>query len=317
MPPGRRDQHVRRNAGARRAPADRFAGAVRSQVQGAARDRQRRSQVQAPDHRPQLRAQRRPQGGDRARLRRGDLGRAQRQGRDRAVRPRDRARQAADPRAARGRRGQQRAGRIRHAPGLQHRRRDRHRARSASLRLPRRLRRERDLSVSRLRLAVRNGAQRPGQEQGARDDGAELSQGHQQGPLQDHLEDGHQHHLLVSRRPAVRSRGPARRSDRDVLQRHGLAHPGRQVRGSAGRAGSRRRDRLERAQADRAGRPLQVRARRRISRLQPRRRHHAPARGEVGQVRGLSALFGSREHASGLDDPRPVRVQGRTADSDR
>ena len=153
-------------------------------------------------------------------------GGAERQGGDRAVGSCDRARTPADSRTDGGRRGQQPAGEGRVALRLQHRRGDRDRTRSAPFRLPDRLWRLGDLPVSGLCLALRNGTRRPGQEQARRADGAELSQGHQQGSVQDHLEDGDFDDLQLSWRTAVRDRRPAPGHRGPVFRRHGVADPG-------------------------------------------------------------------------------------------
>ena len=109
-----------------------------------------------------------------------------------------------DPRAARDRRGAP-APRA-HRPALrgQSDRRNRHRARSAPLRLPDRLRRDRGLSLSRLPDAARPRRARHPQDQARRSraDRPQLSPRRQERPAQDHLEDGHQHDRQLSRRAA-------------------------------------------------------------------------------------------------------------------
>jgi hypothetical protein len=48
-----------------------------------------------------------------------------------------------------------------------------------------------------------------------------LCQGHRQGPVQDHVQDGRVHLYVLLRRPAVRGRGPEQRDRGQVLHRHG------------------------------------------------------------------------------------------------
>jgi hypothetical protein len=93
----------------------------------------------------------------------------------------------------------------------------------------------------------------------------ELHQGHQQGPAEDLLEDGHQHPAKLSRRAGLRGRGAEQVAGGRLLLRHRFAHRGR----GPGRAGARgaAEARVRLPAADRVGdrtggrRPVSVSAR--------------------------------------------------------
>ncbi len=88
--------------------------------------------------------------------------------------------------------------------------RNRNGARGTPLRMPHRLRRDGRVPLHGLPDAVRHDAQ------GSREDGRahasrawpQLPPRHSQGPVQDHVEDGHRHDRELSQRSAVRDRGP-------------------------------------------------------------------------------------------------------------
>ncbi|MDT4834465.1 hypothetical protein FQZ97_681020 [compost metagenome] len=152
----------------------------------------------------------------------------------------DRERPRRGPDASRDPRGAGAVGRapVPRARGPAHHRRprgrDRFGARSASLRRARRLRRRSRAPVPRDGNAgghARRPAGRPERRQG----GLQLRQGHRQGPVEDHVEDGCQHLHELLRRPAVRSHRPEHRDGEQVLHRH------RQPRGRHRRLRDRRR----------------------------------------------------------------------------
>ena len=68
-----------------------------------------------------------------------------------------------------------------------------------------------------------------------------------------------------------------------------------------------RRARLESARADRAGRPAQVRARRRVPHVQPRRDRGAAGGGDLRRLRPLPAVRATGERAARGHVPRPAR----------
>ena len=114
----------------------------------------------------------------------------------------------------------------------QHRGRNRHRARSASLRLSDRLRRDRRLSRTSRTRALHDLAAR-GNARPAPATRPQLSPRHPQGLVQDPVEDGHIDDLELSRRAAVRDRRLARGNRLALLQGHRQSHPGRKFRGLA------------------------------------------------------------------------------------
>ena len=117
--------------------------------------------------------------------------------------------QDAHSRAARHRGGASPPGQDRPALQVQHSGRDRHGARCASFRLPLGLRRDRGVSVSRVSDLVRSDAQRRAQNGCGHAPGAgpQLPARHPQGPLQDHVQDGHLDHRELPQRAIVRDRG--------------------------------------------------------------------------------------------------------------
>ena len=149
-----------------------------------------------------------------------EAGRARRHGHAAAERPLPGRRAADGACAARHRRGAPPPGARRPALRRQPDHRNRHRARPAPHRLPARLRRDRGVSVPGLPDPVRPGPSRhpaPEERRRAGADRPQLPQGHLQGPVQDHLQDGHLHHRQLPRRAAVRDRGPAAGRDRPVF----------------------------------------------------------------------------------------------------
>ncbi len=98
----------------------------------------------------------------------------------------------------------------------------------------------------------------------------------EEGPAEDHVEDGHLHHRQLSRRAAVRDRRPGRRGGRPVLPRHAQPHPGRATSPTCEADSAQLAERAwNRQRGDGAGRPAQVRPRRRIPHVQPGRDRHA------------------------------------------
>ena len=150
----------------------------------------------------------------------------------------------------------------------------------------------------------------------------QLRQGHRQGPVEDHVEDGRVDLHVVLRLATLRSRRPGERLRRQVLPRHG--HAGRRHR----RLRSRRRSdahaprRVQRRPDPRHD----ARRRRRIRLARARRRAHvvarrdrqAAARGARRQVRDLQGIRAThqRPEQAPHDAARPVRVQGRSEQGD-
>ena len=122
--------------------------------------------------------------------------------------------------------------------------------------------------------------------------GQELPQGDQQGRGQGHVQDGHQHHPELPRRPDLRGHRPRARPSSTATSQDGLAHRRRRPRRD--RPGSPRAPppRLPRAAGGRArarlGRPVPVAARRRVPPVQPRDRLPAPARHALRPLRRSS-----------------------------
>ncbi len=190
-------------------------------------------------------------------------------------RPLSRSRTLMRARAARHRRGAPAPGPRRPALRLQPRRRNRHRARphhfacligfGATAVYP-------YLAYQTLHDLGRARRDPEGKRGESGADRPQLPARHQEGPAEDHLEDGHQHHRQLSRRAAVRDHRPGRRRGRAVLRRHARRDRRRRLRRRsqaerAQLAGAR----LERRRAARDRRPAQVRARRRVPPVQPRR----------------------------------------------
>ena len=118
----------------------------------------------------------------------------------------------------------------------------------------------------------------------------QLPRRHPQGPVQDHVEDGHLDH-----RAAIAARSCSRSSvSRDEVVELCFTGTESRVQGAdfadleAGPAAA-RRARLESARADRAGRPAQVHARRRVPHVQPGRDRRAAGGGDVRGLRALPA----------------------------
>ena len=124
----------------------------------------------------------------------------------------------------------------------------------------------------------------------------QLHQGHQQGPAQDLLEDGHLHPAELSRRAGLRSHRPQQATGRPVLHRHRLAHRGRRPRrprrGSHAQAplrlppGHRLRDRAGRR------RQLPIPRARRVSPLQSADHRQAAARRAAGKLPDVPGIHG-------------------------
>ena len=167
--------------------------------------------------------------GDRGAVRRGRRRRARRHQHHHPVRPPRRRRPHSDPVAARVRGGASSSD----PRGLAHLgragRRIRRAARGAPFRLPRRLRRRGDQSLSRLRDADRHEgraaaeARRQGNHQA-------LHQVDRQGTAQGDVEDGHLHLSVLLRRADLRRRRPAVRFRRQIFHRHRDPHRGRRPR---------------------------------------------------------------------------------------
>ena len=130
--------------------------------------------------------------------------------------------------------------RTSHRPG----RRDRLRARSASLRAARRLRRRGGASVSRARDACCRASGR--WRRGVEGD-QELRQGDRQGPEEGDVQDGHLDLHVLHRRADLRGGGPVARAGRQVLHRHDLERRGHRRVRSRRRSDPRAPRRLRRA----------------------------------------------------------------------
>ena len=185
---------------------------------------------------------------------------------------------------------------------------------------PHRLRRHRGVSVHGLPDAVRDDAQGPGEARlaGAARARPQLPARRAQGPVQDHVEDGHLDHRQLPRRAAVRDRGTVERSGGAVLPPHHQPHRGRGFRGPGRRYQLSGDARLESARRRRAGRHLQVRPRRRIPHVQPRCGRRAAGRGGLGRLRALPALRAAGERPAGLGAARPAGAEEQqAADPDR
>ena len=186
--------------------------------------------------------------------------------------------QAAGARAARDRRRASSPGADRAALQVQSADRDRHGARPASFRLSHRLRRHGRVSVHGLPGPVRDDAQGP-REARLRDAPRarpQLPRRRSQGPVQDHVEDGHLDHRQLSQLAAVRDRRTVGRGGGPVLSPAPRAvSQGADFDDLESDTEAARRARLEPARADGAGRPAQVRARWRVPHVQPRRDRRA------------------------------------------
>ena len=156
----------------------------------------------------------------------------------------------------------------------------------------------------------------------AREGDLQLHQGHRQGSVEDHVEDGRQHLHVVLRRAALRGHRPGEELRRQVLPRH--RHAGRRHRRVRGRrrGAAHARGRLR----QRPGAGHHARRRRRIRLARARRRAHVDARRDrqaaaqharqqVGHLQGIRAAHQRPEQAP-HDAARPVRVQGRPEQGD-
>jgi hypothetical protein len=313
-----RTQPVRAAAGVRAAHRDELAGAVAAQVPRVAGGAGSGGWLRAA--RPEPARERSAAGRSRRAMRRSRGGGAREQAGDRAQRSRAPPGSRAGPRTAGHRRRPPSPRARRTAVRLQPAGGNRHRARSAPVRLPDRLRRHRDLSVPGLRVPQRPGAQRPAQGRArerppAR---AQLPARHPQGLVQDHVEDGHLDDRELPRRGPVRDRRAARRGRGAVLPGQRFAHPGRRLH----RPEVRRHDpgpaRLEYALRRGAGRAAALRAWRRVPRLQPGCHRHAAGRGAERQLRRVPGIRAARERAPRDGHPRPAHDQAaRSADPAR
>ena len=184
-------------------------------------------------------------------VRAGRGGRARRQARAAAVRPLSRCRARSRSHALLAT-GAVHHHLVRDGPALQLQpaHRDRHRARSASLRLPDRLRRDRRVSVHGVPDAVRHDAQGPRARWTRRracELGRSYRRGIRKGLLKIMSKMGISTIAQLSQRAAVRDRRPATDDVVDaVLHRHRQPHPGRGLRRPRGRRSAARRARLER-----------------------------------------------------------------------
>jgi glutamate synthase (NADPH/NADH) large chain len=121
----------------------------------------------------------------------------------------------------------------------------------------------------------------------------------------------------LSRRAAVRDRRPVGRSGGAVLPPHHQPHRGRGFPGP-GRGHELPGDaRLEPARRGRAGRYLQVRARRRVPHVQPGRGRRAAGRGGLGRLCALPAVRAAGERPAGLGAARPAGFEGGDCRADR
>ena len=163
-------------------------------------------------HRPAVRPAGRPARGDPARVRAGGSRGARGQARAAAFGPLPGLGPHPDARTAGHRGGASAPGEDRAALQVQPAGRDRHGARAAPLRLPDRLRRDGGLSVHGLPGAVRDDAQgtREARLRRAARTRAQLPRRPAQGPVQDHVEDGHLHHRQLPQLAAVRDRRACR-----------------------------------------------------------------------------------------------------------
>ena len=150
----------------------------------------------------------------------------------------------------------------------------------------------------------------------------QLRQGDRQGPVEDHVQDGHVDLHVLLRRAAVRSHRPEQAPGREVLPRHRLAS-GRHRRVRSGEGShAHAHGRLRR----RSGAEEHARRRRRIRLAHARRRPHVDARRDRQaaalharqQVRDLQGIRADHQRpvASPHDPARPVRVQARPDQGD-
>ena len=202
----------------------------------------------------------------------------------------------------------------RQGPAHQHgpRRRDRQRARGASLRAAGRLRRRGGPPLPRARDDPRPAPHR----QGRGDQGdQELRQGDRQGPEEGDVQDGHLDLHVVHRLADLRGGGSREIADRALLHRHRHQHRGhRAVRGRRGGdphpPGRVRRER-SRAEGDaRRGRRVRLARARRGPHLEPRRRRQAAAVDARQLLRDLQGIRAARQRAVAPphDVPRALRV---------
>ena len=145
----------------------------------------------------------------------------------------------------------------------------------------------------------------------------QLHQGHRQGAVEDHVQDGREHLHVLLRRAALRGHRAGKVVGREVLPRHGFADR-RHRRVPGGRGGDPHAPRRLR-QRPAAGRHARRRWRIRLARARRRahvdaRRHcQAAAQRALGQVRDLQGIRADhqRPEQAPHDAARPVRVQGR------
>ena len=202
-------------------------------------------------------------------------------------------------------------------PAHQHRpgRRDRLRARGASVRAARRLRCRSRASVPGARIARAAARIRPGSLAGGI--GEALRQGDLQGAVQGDVEDGHFDVPVVLRRADLRGGRPECRVRREVFHRNGEQHPGHRAARSRDRSVSAARARVRRQ----SGVEGRARRRRRVPVPHSRRGAHvdaghgrqAAARGAREELRDVQGLreAGQRPDAAHDDAARPVRIQVR------
>ena len=186
---------------------------------------------------------------------------------------------------------------------LQSHRRNRHRARSASLRVLHRLRRDGGLSVSRVSDLVRSRAKRRARSSGSRGARArpQLPARNPQGSSENPFEDGDLDRCGIPRRAAVRDRRTRSRDCRSLFYRNAGAHRRYALFRSRERAARARARRIRHEHDAGTGRFPEVRAWRRIPRLQPRCRRNAATRGANRRRARLPALRATR---------RPSRTRG-------
>jgi hypothetical protein len=147
----------------------------------------------------------------------------------------------------------------------------------------------------------------------------QLQDGHRGRPAEDHLQDGHQRHLLVPRRLQLRSRRPVARPGRRVLPRHAVAHLGHRP-GRPGEQGGRAAPQgLGRAGRDPAGRrPLQAAPLGRGPRLRGAADPHPAERLRHRRLRALSPLVQRPAHPEADPAARPAGLAlGPQPDLDR
>ena len=272
-------QHLSARSRARPPDRARLTDPLAAQAPPDPRDRGGHARV----HRPAVRPRGGAAPGDPAHVRAGRERRAGRQARAAPVGSLPRPGAHACARAARDRGGASAPGEDGTALQVQPAGRDRHGARAAPLRVPHRLRRDRGLPLHGLPGALRDDAQgtRQARFRGAARARSQLPRGPQEGPVQDHVEDGDLDHRQLPQLAAVRDRRARGRGGGPVLYRHRKPRAGRGFRRSRGRPRGARRARLEPARGDRPGRASQVHARRRVPHVQPRRDRGASGGGDL------------------------------------